>query len=206
MAEEIQYVCNSQKGDIVSYRETFPRLKRYMAVVYETFSTSTPFPAIVKSTGPLSRNLSISDKRLFLPARMNVIFNFASINYHPPYWGADAEVWHPARRTERLVSSSVIDSKGNPSSNFDQESLFTHSWGSYMSWAECDHVCPGKNFAQVELVGASSALFAGLWRIGPLTEMEMESKEAARQMTQKMIEDSGPVLLTERVHPETPLA
>lgn len=130
---------------------------------------------------------------------MNVISTFASIHSHPRYWGADADVWRPRRWIE---TSLPTNNDGKGGSVFDRESLFTPHRGAFVPWADGDRVCPGKKFAQVELVGALSALFAGGWRVEPVRETEGESMEAARGRVKAAIKDSGMVLLVEMLHPE----
>lgn len=120
---------------------------------------------------------------------MNIITTFASIHSHPRYWGGDADVWRPSRWIETTPR------------NDKEETLFIPPHGAFLPWADGDRVCPGKKFAQVELVGALSALFAGGWRVEPVCE-EGESGEAARERVEDVIKDSGMVLLVEMLHPE----
>ncbi|MCJ1479173.1 hypothetical protein MMC13_007857 [Lambiella insularis] len=207
IAEEIEHVCADQTKDAPApYRDTFPKLKRCLAVVvslppplpplhatrsytstnhpppppdlqYETLRTSTPFPAIVKTTGSAPRTLHINAKPLLLPPGMNIISPFPAIFNHPRYWGPDADTWRPARW------------------------IVTPPHGAFLPWADGDRVCPGKKFAQVELVGALSALFADGWRVQPVCEGG-EGAEAARGRVKGAIRDSGMVLLVEMLHPE----
>lgn len=58
-----------------------------------------------------------------------------------------------------------------------------------MPWSEGDRACPGKRFAQVELTGAVSALFAD-YKVEPVPE-KGESMETARKRTMDVIKDSG---------------
>jgi cytochrome P450 len=69
-----------------------------------------------------------------------------------------------------------------------------------MLWSEGDHACLGKKFAQVELLGAVRALFAD-YKVEFVLE-KGESMESARDRTNKVISDSGMVLLVEMLHPE----
>ncbi|KAL9115542.1 MAG: hypothetical protein Q9187_007303 [Circinaria calcarea] len=203
IGEEIQHVCKSQEeGATVSYRDAFPKLKRCTAVVYETLRTSTPFPAITKTTGSMPRTLKIGGKPLLLPAGMNIICTFPSIHSHPRYWGDDADVWRPARWIATTPPTPTPDGKGIGDSAFDRESLSSPPPGSFLPWADGERVCPGKKFAQVELVGAVSALFADGWSVEPVREGEGKSMEAARGRIKSMIQDSGMVLLVEMLHPE----
>lgn len=130
---------------------------------------------------------------------MNVICTFPSIHSHPRYWGDDADVWRPTRW---IKTTPTPDSKGKGDSIFDRESISSPPPGSFLPWADGERVCPGKKFAQVELVGAVSALFAGGWRVEPVREEEGESMEAARGRVKGIIKDSGMVLLIEMLHPE----
>jgi hypothetical protein len=69
-----------------------------------------------------------------------------------------------------------------------------------MPWAEGERACPGKKFAQVELTGAVSALFAD-YKVEPVPE-DGESMESARERAMGGIKDSRMVLLVEMLHPE----
>ena len=69
-----------------------------------------------------------------------------------------------------------------------------------MLWAEGELACPGKKFAQVELTGAVSALFAD-YKVEPVPE-NGESMESARIRTMEVIKDSGMVLLIKMLHPQ----
>ena len=111
---------------------------------------------------------------------MNIICTFTSIHSHPRYWGADVDLWRPGRWIKTTPPAPDAGSEGNGRSVFDRESLSTPPRGSFLPWADGDRVCPGKKFAQVELVGALSALFAGGWRVEPVREWEGESMDAAR--------------------------
>lgn len=111
-------------------------------------------------------------------------------------------MWRPARWIESTSRAPNASSDGTGRSVFDRESLSSPPSGSFLPWADGDRVCPGKKFAQVELVGAVSALFAGGWRVEQVREGEGESMEAARGRVKDAIKDSGMVLLVEMLHPE----
>lgn len=108
-------------------------------------------------------------------------------------------MWRPARWIEITPPTNNESEEG---SVLDRETLSTPPRGSFVPWADGDRVCPGKKFAQVELVGALNALFAGGWRVEPVRETEGESMEAARGRVKGAIRDSGMVLLVEMLHPE----
>ncbi|KAF4618988.1 hypothetical protein G7Y89_g14859 [Cudoniella acicularis] len=187
IAAEINHVCKEQGA--TTYRDAFPRLRRCTAVVYETLRTSTPFPAVVKTTGFAQRSIKVNDKNLDLPPGMNIISTFPSMNAHPRHWGDDASTWRPSR----WISTNQEDSSSEKESSiFDREILYTPPRGVFMPWSDGDRACPGKKFAQVELTGAVSALFKD-YRVEPVPE-NGESMESARKRTVDVIEDSGMVL------------
>jgi cytochrome P450 len=149
---------------------------------------------MTKTTGSQQRSLKVDDKTLHLPAGMNIISTFHSMFSHPSYWGADVDTWRPERwietNHEGLARGSV----------FDRETLYTPPRGAFMPWSEGERACPGKKFAQVELTGAVSALFAD-YRVEPVPE-NGESMESAKERTMEVIKDSGMALLIEMLHPE----
>lgn len=127
---------------------------------------------------------------------MNIISTYSSINYHPRYWGPDADTFRPSRWIETKSSTSI----GTEKSIFDRETLYTPPKGVFIPWSEGDRACPGKKFAQVELVGAVRALFAD-YKVEPVPE-NGESMDSARERANEVINDSGMVLLVEMLHPE----
>lgn len=94
------------------------------------------------------------------------------------------------------------DTTPDSQSSLDNESLIEPYPGSFLPFADGERQCPGKKFAQVELVGAVSSLFANGWRVHPVLERSTESEESARNRVQETILDSGMVLLIEMLHPE----
>ncbi|TVY36091.1 Cytochrome P450 [Lachnellula subtilissima] len=187
LAAEIRHVCKDKGA--TTYRDAFPKLKRCTAVVYETLRTSTPFPAMVKTSGPQPRSLKVGDDTLHLPAGMNIISTIPSVHPHPRYWGADIDTWRPERWIETSHEASAV------AFVFDSGTLYTPPQGAFLPWSEGDRACPGKKFAQVELTGAVSVL------VEPVPE-NGETMERARNRKMDMIKDSGMVLLIEILHPE----
>lgn len=97
---------------------------------------------------------------------MNITVTFTSIHHHPRYWQPDPNVWKPGRWIENPSPKAVTSD--NIALTLDYEVLWTPYPGFFLPWAEGERQCPGKKFAQVELVGAVSALLAGGWRIEPV--------------------------------------
>ena len=132
---------------------------------------------------------------MILPADTNIIQTFHSIHKHSRYWQPDPEKWKPQRWIKQ-------DSTSASQSVFDKEALIEPYPGSFLPFADGERQCPGKKFAQVELVGAVSSLFANGWRVVPVPESSTESKEGARARVEETILDSGMVLLIEMLHPD----
>ena len=79
---------------------------------------------------------------------------------------------------DRTYGTFPSDSKGS-SGVFNRKSLWDSFCWVFLPGADGKRACPGKEFVQVELVGAWSALSAGEWRVEPVRETPEEREEAA---------------------------
>ncbi|KAJ4363690.1 hypothetical protein N0V83_009987 [Neocucurbitaria cava] len=187
--EELQHVFGGRSVDDWSYTQDFSRLKRCLAVVFETLRLYTPSP-IAKSTGQRPTMLKNGGKTYIIPENTLVIPNHIAVHSHPKYWGKDSMEWRPSRWIEQDASTSL-----------DKETVFIPRKGQFIPWSDGLRVCPGKKFAQVELVAVVAALFRD-WRVEPaLREGELLNQAQGRVLKQ-VKEDTGQVLLLQMLHPE----
>ncbi|KAH8596209.1 cytochrome P450 [Bisporella sp. PMI_857] len=179
IADEINYVFGDVDVEKTSYTESFPRLKRSLAVVsyYETVRLYTSV-AMVKTTGPQQRPLKIGEE-LF------------GVTYHPRHWGKNPLDWEPSR----WITTASIDKpeKSTTANSFASESFlkFPESANLFAAWSGGARVCPGRKFSQVE--------FAGVLLIHEGVE------EARKRLSLSTKEDTGMRLLLQLLHPEKAL-
>jgi len=198
--EELQEVFGDRQPTDWNYTADFPRLKRCLAVLHETWKLYTPEP-IAKSTGIESQTLKVGKKSTVLPPTTLVIPNHVAIHTHPKYWGYDALEWRPSRwiRKEDTDTSK---------SGIGDESPIVPQSGSFIAWSEGVRVCPGEKFAQIEFVAAMAGILRE-WRVDPVpVRNRSETMEGARERVMKLVEsDTGQVLLLQMLHHErAPLA
>ena len=160
------------------YHEAFPRLKRTLAVMYETLRFYQPLTAVPRWTGDCAQPITVGGKTYAIPARTYVVFNTSSAHADPQYWGKNALNWDPTRWIDSPIASS----------NLDAESLrFPDEKGAYRPWLEGPRVCPGKKFAQVEFVAVLATLFRD-WTVSVTPETKRKSRPT-RMETEQEVKD-----------------
>lgn len=194
VSEEIRYVMGSRSSDEWLYSDS-SRLKRCLAVMYETLRLYSPVPTSKIVDGKVPQSLVISNKTFTLPPKVMVVPSYASIQTDPKYWGDDSLEWRPSRFVtvpkHTKASQSTLD---------DEESLVPQR-GTYLAWSGGARDCVGRKFSQVEFVAVMASLFRD-WRVDPVLAAG-ESPETARKRIHTQIEtDSAPVLLLQMLHPE----
>ncbi|KAH7144394.1 cytochrome P450 [Dactylonectria estremocensis] len=168
--------------------ESFGKLKRTLAVQYETLRLLNPIVGVMKST-PKTRpaQLPLSDGRIItLPPDTPLCLNLNGLHTHPRHWGSDAEQWRPSRWI-------TTTDKG-------EEQLMLPEKGSFIAWSDGMRGCPGKKFANVEHV----AVMAGLLRdhrVSPVLQPG-ESAETGKQRMESIARDAAAVLNIQMKHPE----
>ncbi|OAL45508.1 putative cytochrome P450 [Pyrenochaeta sp. DS3sAY3a] len=188
VSEELQHVLGDRPVETWSYSHEFPRLKRCLALLYETLRLYPPVP-IAKSTGKGDRTLVVEGKVLVLPPNTLVIPNHVATHTHPKFWGSDSLDYKPSR---------WIESSGTSPEN---ETFVTPRKGSFIPWSEGIRNCPGKKFSQVEFV-ATLAVLLRHWRVEPKLQLNETMDQARRRVLQLVEKDTGQVLLLQMLHPE----
>ncbi|RYC55262.1 hypothetical protein CHU98_g10947 [Xylaria longipes] len=182
--EEIQAVLGDR--EILDYRADFPRLKRCLAVMFETMRLYTPIP-VIKWTADKTQTLSVSNKTFLLPPQSIIAPSYGAVHTDPRFWGSDSLVWRPSRWIK--------------AGNAGNEELNAVVRGSFIGWSEGIRDCPGRKFSQVEFSAAIAVLFRGA-HVDPVTR-DGETMDAARARVLHLIKnDSGTVLLLQMLHPE----
>ncbi|KIW09979.1 hypothetical protein PV08_11755 [Exophiala spinifera] len=151
VAEEVDAVCKADDTGSLYYEETFPKLKRIHALMYETLRLYGPVVLMPRYTADEAQKLVIQDRVHVVPAHTTISHNFAALHRHPKYWGPDADEWRPDRW---LVADGTKDG------GQEEASLFQPAPGSFVPWNAGPRVCPGKKFSQVEFTRVIFHLFA----------------------------------------------
>ncbi|KAH8781212.1 cytochrome P450 [Diaporthe sp. PMI_573] len=194
VSEEINHVMGERSPDECTSSD-FTRLKRCLAVMYETLRLYAPVPTSRIVDGNLPQSLVIGNKTILLPPKTMIVPSYSSLQTDPKYWGSDSLEWRPSR----FISSPSPSSTSTQS--LDDEELITPRRGTFLAWSGGARDCVGKKFSQVEFVAVMSSLFRD-WRVRPVL-IDGETAEAARKRVLHQIEtDSAPVLLLQMLHPE----
>ncbi|KAI1844662.1 hypothetical protein JX266_009118 [Neoarthrinium moseri] len=196
ISEEIRHVMGNRKPDEWLYSD-FRRLKRCLAVIYETLRLYTPVPTskIVDTQTP--QILKVGAQSLILPPKVIIVPSYASLQTDPKYWGDDSLEWRPSR----FIRSPSLGTGKGIGPLLDAEEFLTPARGTYLAWSGGARDCVGRKFSQVESVATIASLFRD-WRVDPVPR-KGETPDAARQRVSNQIEsDSAPVLLLQMLHPE----
>lgn len=215
--EEIQHILGTntsatsgKNGDIgkptdINYEEIFPRLKRCLALMYETLRLYGPLYGIPRYTGTATLAVKIDEERtVLLPPKTSIAVNNGATQTDPAVWGDDAHIWRPSRwissstssetKTEEEVTGGLDDEKFlllEPGTRFKE---------SYLAWSSGPRVCPGMKFSQVEFVAVIMSLFH-THRVEPVVDRG-ETMTQARARLQDILDDSHMIVTVQMRHPE----
>jgi cytochrome P450 len=185
--EELSDVLGDQdSASAPEYEEVFPKLKRCLAIMYETLRLYGPTTTLPKYTNDKAQPLTISSEHHIIPAHTVIHLNQSAVHTLPKYWGSNSLDWLP----DRWISSSAgtYAAKEPPGGK-----------GTFVPWAEGARICPGKKFAQVEFVAVLAVLFRR-WKVRPATR-EGESLEEARERVLRVVKDSEVVITLQMKDP-----
>ncbi|KAL9083084.1 MAG: hypothetical protein Q9165_008663 [Trypethelium subeluteriae] len=186
--EELQYYL-SDDGRL-SYNDVFPKLKRCLAVLYETLRLYNPLPGVPKYTGEQPAHLNVQGKTYIIPPDTLIVPNLQAAHTDPRYWGSESLTWRP----QRWIAGSKPGS-----SKLEDEELFRPAKGTYFPWAEGTQNCPGRKFAQVEFVAVMVALLRD--HVSEPVPRVGESLSDARKRTLAVVKDSNVELLLQMRNP-----
>ncbi|KAL4744326.1 hypothetical protein BDW72DRAFT_212824 [Aspergillus terricola var. indicus] len=160
IAEEIRTVFPNPDRDTWEYKEAFPRLKRCLAVVLETVRLYPPILALPKSVAPSSTTLHLpeSNRTLILPRKTILLPSILATQIHPKYWPDEPNNWNPRRWIE-LVATAECSGNNTLQSRLASEEIMQPRPGTYLPWSAGVQNCPGRKFAQVEIVAVMASLF-----------------------------------------------
>lgn len=199
LSEELHHVLGDRPPHEWDYTTDFPRLKRCLAVMYESMRLYTPVP-VTKWTKDKAQPLNVGDKAIILPPNTMICLAYSSLQTDPRWWGSDSLTWKPSRFIGKGTASDP-SVPHEPGANLDTEEFIQPRRGTFVGWSEGARDCPGRKFSQVEFVATMASLFRD-WRVDPIT-FEGETIQDARKRVLHLIEtDSAMVLLIQMLHPE----
>ncbi|KIW22481.1 uncharacterized protein PV07_12365 [Cladophialophora immunda] len=184
IAEEIDQVRKADPSGTWYYEETFPKLERCLALMYETVRLYGPVVMMPRYTGDAAQRLSIRDKEHVIPPNTSVTLNFAALHSHPDYWGPDSTTFRPDRWIEPSEGEKRADGGDSESS-----SLLQPVPGSFVPWNAGPRICPGKKFSQVEFTRVIFSLFASGSRVELVPEPG-ESEQATKARILQVVNES----------------
>ncbi|KAF7955583.1 hypothetical protein EAE96_004509 [Botrytis aclada] len=190
ISEEVNAVFLNSDDSTWDYEQSFPKLKRCMAVMLETLRLYHPPLTFTKPIGSSPRTITYASKELHLPPNTMILPNLLGIQSYPRNWGSDRLLWRPSRW---IISSS------NQNGGLTEE-LWTPPKGSYMPWSEGPRGCPGKKFGQVEFV-AAMAVLCHENRVEIVKE-DGENQDEAEKRVKTLVNYSAMVLLLQMMNPE----
>ncbi|KAI9836332.1 MAG: hypothetical protein M1837_003399 [Sclerophora amabilis] len=204
ISEEIQHVVkDGPKTETWDYHQSFPRLKRCLAILLESLRLFSPVCAIPKYTANQQQTLKINDEVHVIPPKTMVFPNAFALHTHPRYWGDDSLTWRPSRWIVAPSSSASSRPSSNGSEqnapSMEEETIFEPRRGTYIPWSEGERICPGKKFAQVEFVATIAVLFRS-HRVRPIRRSGETQAEAAQRVLD-VVEDSDVGLTLQMQHP-----
>ncbi|KAH8883485.1 cytochrome P450-like protein [Thozetella sp. PMI_491] len=215
LAEELRRVLGDKPREEWDYHADYPRLKRCLAILFETLRVKTPV-AEVKWTKDQTQFLQVGGKTLTIPPKILMIPSYLYVHKHPKYWGADTEEWKPERWIQAPRRSPQDEmQQGQPkqeevgeSASYENEYeddevlLPPPARGNFLGWSEGARDCPAKKFSQVEWVALLAALFRD-WKVEP-QRLENETAAEAQTRAAEFIEKDSSYggLLLQLMHPE----
>lgn len=190
-SEEIKAVLGSRDASELDYRTDFHRLKRCLAIMFESLRLYDIVPRI-KWTGDYTRQISVRGQTYTLPPETMALPHYGSLMTDPKYWGGESLYWKPLRWIK--TAEGALPKPGD-------EEFVTYTRGTFVPWGEGTIDCPGRKFAHVEFV-ATLAVLLSKHRVEPLKQPG-ETNQQARARVMDLIEnDSAPGLLLQMQHPE----
>jgi cytochrome P450 len=186
--EEISQVLGDRSPSDWNYKTDFPRLKRCLAVLFETLRLYSPI-GVAKSTGQNSVTLQFGDKTLLIPPGTVILPNHVSVHTDTRVWGSESLTWRPSR----WIRSDAH--------NRDNEMFIPPIRGSFNGWADGPRDCPGEKLSQVDSVAVIALLFKS-WTVNPVAKDGESVNEARERVRRFIVEDTGSILMTQMLHPE----
>ncbi|PSN61393.1 cytochrome P450 [Corynespora cassiicola Philippines] len=190
--EEIDDVFGKLEGK-AEYEKAFPKLKRVLAVMYETLRLYGQVPKLPREYTPNTELLlshptpSGEPRNILLPPNTAIVLDVHSSQVSARHF-TDSKMWNPKRW---IKSSPSIPASASLAQVLDGET-FQYAEQGYAPWAGGPRICPGMKFAHVEFTAVLSSVLRAA-RVGPAVKGGPEkqvSEAAARDEVMKCVRDS----------------
>ncbi|RAL08017.1 cytochrome P450, partial [Aspergillus homomorphus CBS 101889] len=123
--------------------EVFGRAIRLRAVMMETLRLYGPVVNVLRETRGREEIVQRGETAVVVPAHTAIRVNSVALHTDPDTWGEDALEWRPARW--------VLAPRGGAGAVHDE--VFDAQMERHLlAWSEGPRVCPGKRFAQIEIL------------------------------------------------------
>ena len=140
---------------------------------------------------------------MLIPKNTVIIPNYSALHTHPRYWGNDSLEFEPSRwiSTDKQTPTTNKDFQVSSSHPIEHLKEPNSRNSPFVGWSGGARSCPGRKFAQVEIVGVLVGLFRE-FKVKPLL-LEGEDEVMARARLLEQIKmDTGMRLLLQMLHPE----
>lgn len=180
VAEELVEVFGNAEN--MEYAKIHPRLKRTLAVMYETvrvFGVPPPWRAVAVQEPEVMishPNDTSNTKTFIVPPNTQVSLNVFACHTTPQNF-PDGLTWNPKRWIQASRSSSKLA----------DEQLLSHN-KSFFGWGSGPRVCPGQKFAQVEFTAVLAALLTR-YRVVPALKDDGD-EDVARERILELVAGS----------------
>ncbi|XMA08663.1 hypothetical protein WAI453_001454 [Rhynchosporium graminicola] len=176
--EELDFVFGGEADGSEEDYGKASKLKRCLAVMYETLRLYGPVVFIPKATGDTVTEIESEGRSYSIPPNTTILVNVTALNTDPQYWGSDSLTWKP----DRWIHSpgKLVGIAG--------EEMIQPPKGRFLAWASGPRICPGKKFSQVEFVAVMATLFRRL-RVVPVKN-QGENEDDVRRRIHDTVEDS----------------
>ncbi|KAF7164521.1 hypothetical protein CNMCM5623_009018 [Aspergillus felis] len=176
--EEVDLIYQESTRDgNPDYSETYHRLTRLRAVLFETLRLYGPVPTIVrKSDKQHNQVVTVGQKEVVIPGDCQVYINTIAIHTDPDDWGPDSQTWRP----DRWISEA--------SSTLSECEFSSEMSKCIFAWGDGPRMCPGRKFSQVEILASLLRLFMG-HRV-EIVPRAGQSLQDARSEAYSLIQDS----------------
>ncbi|TGJ81736.1 hypothetical protein E0Z10_g7023 [Xylaria hypoxylon] len=153
LADEIAIVTGNSPVEMWDYKELYPQLKRCRATIYEVLRLYPPVPALPSIASNHAQVIKIGSRTLNIPEGVNLTVNIRAMQVHPAHW-PDANNWLPSRWI-----SNPAPAISPTATQLADEKLIVQSKDIFFPWGEGPQICPGKKFAEVQVVAVLACLF-----------------------------------------------
>lgn len=131
LSEELRPVLGDRPPAEWNYSTDFPRLKRCLAVLYETIRLYQPV-AVTKWTQDKPQALDVGGKTVILLPETMMCLAYASLQSDPRWWGDDGLTWRPSRFIQTAESASPSAGDASEKADLDGERFVPPRRGSFV--------------------------------------------------------------------------